>query len=69
MLPNFVEVQSFSEQSAPPVQDPPLHHVPALSKNAVFIDLRVIKPSVGQTERNDFLLKGLRVSVDEISDI
>jgi hypothetical protein len=50
----------------PPVQDPPLHHVPALSENAVFIDLRVVKLSIDQAERNDFLLKDLQVSVDEI---
>ena len=59
----------FFSDSRPPVQDPPLHHVPALSENAVFIDLRVIKPSVDQVERNDFLLKDLQVSVDEIADI
>ena len=59
----------FFSDSRPPVQDPPLHHVPALSENAVFIDLRVIKPSVDQVERNDILLKDLQVSVDEIADI
>ncbi len=48
---------------------PPLHHVPALSANAVFIDLRVVKPSVTMEERNDFLLKDLRLSVDEVSKI
>ena len=53
----------------PPVQVPPLHHVPALSANAVFIDLRVVKPSVTTEERNDFLLEDLRVSVDEVSEI
>jgi hypothetical protein len=51
------------------VQVPPLHHVPALSANAVFIDLRVVKPSVTKEERNVFLLKDLRVSVDEVSEI
>jgi hypothetical protein len=51
------------------VQLPPLHHVPALSANAVFIDLRVVKPSVTTEERNDFLLEDLRVSVDEVSEI
>jgi hypothetical protein len=55
--------------SCPPVQDPPLYHIPALSKNAVFIDLRSVKPSVDQAERNDFLLKDFKVSVDEIADI
>jgi hypothetical protein len=59
----------FFSDSRPPLQDPPLHHVPALSENAVYIDLRVIKPSVDQVERNDFLLKDLQVSVDEIADI
>jgi hypothetical protein len=48
---------------------PPLHHVPALSANAVFIDLRMVKPSVTTEERKDFLLKDLRVSVDEVSEI
>jgi hypothetical protein len=41
----------------PPVQVPPLHHVPALSANAVFIDLRVVEPSVTTEERNDFSSK------------
>jgi hypothetical protein len=53
----------------PPVQVPPLHHVPAFSANLVFIDLRVVKPSVTTEERNDFLLEDLRVSVDEVSEI
>jgi hypothetical protein len=53
----------------PPVLVPPLHHVPALSANAVFIDLRMVKPSVTTEERKDFLLKDLRVSVDEVSEI
>ena len=53
------------DSQRPPVQLPPLHHVPALSANAVFIDLRVVKPSVTTEERNDFL----RVSVDEVSEI
>ncbi len=35
----------------------------------VFIDLPVVKPSVDRIERNDFLLKDLLVSVDEISYI
>ena len=53
----------------PPVQDPPLHHIPALSENAVFIDLRVVKPNVDQSERNDFLLKDLKIEIDEVFDI
>ncbi len=53
----------------PPVLVPPLHHVPALSANAVFIDLRLVKPSVTTEERNDFLLEDLRVTVDEVSEI
>jgi hypothetical protein len=53
----------------PPVQGPPLYHVPALSANAVFIDLHVVKPSVTTEERNDFLLEDLRVAVDEVSEI
>ena len=57
------------DSQRPPVQVPPLHHVPALSANAVFIDLRVVKPSVTTEERNDFLLEDLRVSVDEVSKI
>ena len=57
------------DSQRPPVQVPPLHHVPALSANAVFIDLRVVKPSVTTEERNDFLLEDLRVSVDEVSEI
>ena len=57
------------DSQQPPVQVPPLHHVPALSANAVFIDLRVVKPSVTTDERNDFLLEDLRVSVDEVSEI
>ena len=74
MLRSFVEVReaaaaAFSATRAPLCRTPPLHHVPALSENAVFIDLRVIKPSVDQVERNDFLLKDLQVSVDEIADI
>ncbi len=55
------------DSQRPPVQVPPLHHVPALSANDVFIDLRVVKPSVTTGERNDFLLEDLRVSVDEVS--
>jgi hypothetical protein len=58
-----------SSSSRPPVQDPSLHHIPALSENAIFIVLRVVKPPVDQAERNDFLLKDLQVSVDEIADI
>ena len=57
------------DSQRPPVQVPHLHHVPALSANAVFIDLRVVKPSVTTEERNDFLLEDLRVSVDEVSEI
>ena len=52
-----------------PVQDPPLHHVPVLSANAVFIDLRTIKASVDVQERNDFLIKDLKVRVEEVADI
>jgi hypothetical protein len=48
---------------------PPLHHVPALSENAVLIDLHVVKPSVTVEERNDFLFEDLLVSVDEVFDI
>ncbi len=51
------------------MQDPPLHHIPTLSENAGFMDLRIIKPSVDQAERNDFFFKDLQVSVDEIADI
>ena len=46
-----------------PVQDPPLHHIPALSANAVFIDLKSVKASVDVQERNDFLIKDLKVNL------
>ena len=52
-----------------PVQDPPLHHVPALSLHAVFIDLRMVKSPVDITERNDFLLKDLKCAIHEVKDI
>jgi hypothetical protein len=53
----------------PPVVVPPLHHIPALSENAVLVDLRIVKLSVTVEERNDFLLEDLRFSVDEVFDI
>jgi hypothetical protein len=51
-----------------------MHHVPALSALAVFIDLKSVKSSVdlcgrNQSERNDFLLQDLKVKVDEVADI
>jgi len=51
------------------VQDPPLHHVPALSTNAVFIDIKAVKPSADLQDRNDFLLQCLKVDQDDVEDI
>ena len=53
-----------SDPSRAPVQDPPLHHIPALSANAVFIDLKTVKANVDVQERNDFLIKDLKVKVE-----
>jgi len=58
-----------SGPSRAPVQDPPLHHIPALSANAVFIDLKTVKANVDVQERNDFLIKDLKVKVEEVFDI
>ncbi len=44
----------------------PLHHVPALSEKAVFIDLPVVKSTGTVEERNDILLEDLCVSNDKI---
>ena len=46
-----------------------MHHIPALSPLAVFIDLKSVKSTVDQSGRNDFLLQDLKVSVDEVADI
>jgi hypothetical protein len=46
-----------------------MHHIPALSALAVFIDLKSVKPSCDQSERNDFLLQDLQVKIDEVADI
>ena len=61
--------QNASPSQRAPVLEPPLNHVPLLSKNAVFIDLRVVKQNVDVSERNDFLLKDLKVEIDHIYDI
>ncbi len=52
-----------------PVQDLPLHHLPLLEVNALFIDLRAAKPDVTHDERNAFLVDDLKLKVDEVVDI
>jgi hypothetical protein len=64
-------VRGTSSGSPPqqPLQDLPLHHVAWLQRNAVFIDLRAVKPSVTKPERNAFLLTDLGLSVPDVIDI
>jgi hypothetical protein len=49
--------------------EPPLNHVPLLSKNTVLINLRVVKQGVDVSKRNDFLIKDLKVEIDHVYDI
>ena len=70
MLRSFVEVReaaaaAFSATRAPLCRTPPSTMFPLCLKTPFSLTYA----SVDQVERNDFLLKDLQVSVDEIADI
>jgi len=57
------------QPQARPLLPPVLNHVPALSKNTVFVDLRAVKQNFDKKDRDDFLLKDLGVGPTEVYDI
>ena len=79
-MPSYAEMAASGRSNAnsnangnanarPPLHDLPLNHIPALNKNAVFIDLRVVKNEFSLVERNDFLLKDLGCNQSDFKGI
>ncbi len=58
-----------SRPSRGPAEDPPLHHIPLLEANAVFIDIRAAKADVTREERNAFLIDDLQIKADDVLDV
>jgi len=50
-------------------QDPPLHHMPTISVNVVFIYLKDVKPPADMKDRNNFIHQDMCVDQDEVDDI
>ena len=58
-----------STSSPRPLHEAPLHHIPALNENALFIDLRSVKAEYSMEERSDFLIKDLGCTIADVKGI
>jgi hypothetical protein len=58
-----------STSSPRPLHEAPLHHIPALNENALFIDLRSVKAEYSLEERSDFLIKDLGCTIADVKGI
>jgi hypothetical protein len=58
-----------SMSSPRPLHGAPLHHIPALNENALFIDLRSVKAEYSIKERSDFLIKDQGCTIADVKGI
>ena len=53
-------------RAQPPTSNAPLHHLPHLQGWALLVDLKAVQPMASKDQRNDFVLRDLRLSIADV---